>query len=137
MDGSALDEIYFKILGLSSSYKLGWWFYLVPIAKTVSRKLEPFISLCFIFTDLSYSFAWNTVVMSGLVCLCMLLSDIWLCWIWRTVSSTLDASLEPLSHLQIVPSLSLFYRYYFGWCSSRLTELVLLPYPSWGPLNII
>ena len=38
------------------------------------------------------------------------------------------ASLEPLAHPRNVASLSLFYRYYFGRCSSELAQLVPLPY---------
>ena len=44
------------------------------------------------------------------------------------VGPTLATSLEPLSHCRKAPSLSLFCRYYFGRCSSELTELVQLPY---------
>ena len=44
--------------------------------------------------------------------------------ICRTVSSSLAASLEPLAHHQKVANLSLFYRYYFGRCSSELAQLV-------------
>ena len=50
-------------------------------------------------------------------------------WICRTAGpSPLAASLEPLAHCRNVASLSLFYRYYFGRCSSELAELVPLPY---------
>ena len=48
--------------------------------------------------------------------------------ICRTVGRSLAASLEPLAHSRNVASLSLFYRYYFGRCSSELTQLVPLPY---------
>ena len=41
---------------------------------------------------------------------------------------SLAASLEPLVHRRNVASLSLFYRYYFGRCSSELAQLVPLPY---------
>ena len=50
--------------------------------------------------------------------------------ICRTVGLSLAASLEPLVHRRNVPSLSLFYRYYFGKCSSELAQLVPLPYSS-------
>ena len=46
--------------------------------------------------------------------------------ICRTVGPSLAASLEPLAHRRNVASLSLFYRYYFGRCSSELAQLVLL-----------
>ena len=48
--------------------------------------------------------------------------------IGRTVGPSLAVSLEPLAHCWNVSSLSLFYRYYFGRCSSELTQLVPLPY---------
>ena len=48
--------------------------------------------------------------------------------ICRTVGPSLATSLEPLAHHRNVASLSLFYRYYFGRCSSELAQLVPLPY---------
>ena len=48
-----------------------------------------------------------------------------ICW---TVAPSLAASLEPLAHHQNVASLSPFYRYYFGRCSSELTQLVPFPF---------
>ena len=49
-------------------------------------------------------------------------------WICRTVGPSLAVCLEPLAHRRNVASLSLFYRYYFGRCSSELAQLVPLPY---------
>ena len=46
----------------------------------------------------------------------------------RTVCPLLVASLEPLVYCRNVASLSLFYSYYFGRCSSEMVQLVLLPY---------
>ena len=48
--------------------------------------------------------------------------------ICRTVGPSLATSLDPLAHCQNVASLSLFYRYYFGRCSSELAQLVPLPF---------
>ena len=48
--------------------------------------------------------------------------------ICRIVGPSLSTSLEPLAHHRNVPSLSLFYRYYFGRCSSELAQLVPLPF---------
>ena len=69
--------------------------------------------------------------MSGLV----LLVATWNYWIsYRNgyvgllVLPSLSASLEPLAHRRNVASLSLFYRCYFGRCSSELAELAELPY---------
>ena len=49
-------------------------------------------------------------------------------WICRTVGPSLAASFEPLAHRRNVTSLSFFYRYYFGRCSSELAQLVSFPY---------
>ena len=48
--------------------------------------------------------------------------------ICKIVGPSLTASLELLAHRQNVASLSLFYRYYFGRCSSELAQLVTLPF---------
>ena len=49
-------------------------------------------------------------------------------WICRTGGPSYANSLEPLAHLGNVVSLSLFYKYYFGGCSSELAKLAPLPY---------
>ena len=41
---------------------------------------------------------------------------------------TVGTSLEPLTHRRNVVSLDLFYRFYFGRCSSELAQLVPLPF---------
>ena len=51
-------------------------------------------------------------------------------WICRSAGPLLAASLEPLAHRRNVASLSLFYRYYFGRCSSELAQLFRLPFVS-------
>ena len=48
--------------------------------------------------------------------------------ICRTIGPSLAASLELLAHRRNVASLSLFYRYYFGRCSSELAQLVPLSF---------
>ena len=57
--------------------------------------------------------------------------------ICKTVGPSLAASIEPLAHCQNVASLSLFYRYYFGRCSSELAQLVPLPFLEGGLLVIL
>ena len=46
--------------------------------------------------------------------------------LWRTVGSSLAASLEPLAYRRNVARLSLSYRYYFDKCFSELAQLVPL-----------
>ena len=55
----------------------------------------------------------------------------------KTFSPSLAASLEPLIHRQNVASLSLLYRHYLGRCSSKLAQLVSLPFSRGGLLVIL
>ena len=48
--------------------------------------------------------------------------------ICMAVGPSLAASLEPMACHQNVASLSLFYRYYFGRCSSELAQLFPLSF---------
>ena len=48
--------------------------------------------------------------------------------ICRTIGASLAVSLEALAHRRNVASLSLFFRYYFGRCSSEMAQLVSLRY---------
>ena len=47
-------------------------------------------------------------------------------WVYRTADLSLATFLEPLAHRRNVTSLSRFYRYYFGRCSSEVAQLVPL-----------
>ena len=125
------------MLGLIFSSKLDWGSYIISIAKTASKKIGASIhsmkllspELC-LSIKLPYSHAWNTVVMSGLV----LLVATWNCWIKykngcaRLFGPSFAASLGPLFHPRNVASLSLFYRYCFGRCSSELVQLIPISY---------
>ena len=57
--------------------------------------------------------------------------------ICRIAGPSLAASLEPLAHCRHVASLSLFYRYYFGRCSSELAQLVPPSFRKGGLLAIL
>ena len=46
----------------------------------------------------------------------------------KRICRIIGPTLEPLAHCQNVASLSLFYRYYFGRCSSELAQLAQLPF---------
>ena len=123
MDGFVLEEkISFKMLGLNFSSKLDWGSYIVSIAKTASKKIGVLIhSMKFLSPEVALYLYKSTIWPCMEYC----------CHVWaghRTVGPSLAASLEPLAHRQNVASLSLFYRYYFGRCSSELAQLVPLPY---------
>ena len=139
MDGSVLEKRpSFKMLGLTLSSKLDWGSYVISIAKTASKKIEALIcSMKF----LSLEVAWY--LYKSTICPCME----YCCHVWagapscylelldklqkgicRIVGPSLAASLEHLDHRRNVARLSLFYRYYFGRCSSELAQLVPLPF---------
>ena len=146
MDGSALKEkSSFKMLGLTLSSKLDWGSYIISIAKTSSKKIEALIhSMKFLPPEVAQYLYKSTI------CLCMeYCCHVWAgtssCylellhklqkWICRTVGPSLAASLEPLAYHQNVTSLSLFYRYYFGRCSSELAKLVPLTFAQGRSTN--
>ena len=139
MDGSVLEEkTSFKMLGLNFSSKLDWGSYIVSIAKTASKKIGVLIrSVKFLSPEVALYLYKSTIrlcieycchVWAGAPRCYLELLDKLQKWICRTVGPSLAASLEPLAHRRNVASLSLFYRYYFGRCSSELAQLVPLPY---------
>ena len=136
IDGFLLeDKTSFKMLGLTFSSKLDWGSYIVSIAKTASKKIGALIhSMKFISPEVALYLYKSTIRPCMEYCChgapsCYLeLLDKLQKRICRTVGPSLAASLEPLAYRRNVASLSLFYRYYFGRCSSELAQLVPLPY---------
>ena len=139
MDGSVFEEISsFRMLGLTFSSKLDWSYYIISIGKTASKKVGALIhSMKFLSPEVTLYLYKSTI------CPCME----YYCHIWagapscylellvklekricRIVGPSLAASLESLAHRRNVASSSLFYRYYFGSCSSELAQLVVLPF---------
>ena len=138
-DGSVLEgKTSFKMLGLTFSSKLDWGSYIVSIGKTASKKIGALIrSMKFLSSEVALYLYKSTIrpcmehcchVWAGTPSCYLELLDKLQKRICRTVGPSLAASLEPLAHRRNVGSLSLFYRYYFGRCSSELAELVPLPY---------
>ena len=125
------------MLGLSLQ-NWNWGFYITSIAKTASTKIGALIcSMKFLFPKVAMylckSTTWPCIefcfhVWTGAPSCYLELLDKLQKWICRTVGPSLAASLEPLAHRRNVASLSLFYRYYFGRCSSELAQLVPLPF---------
>ena len=124
------------MLRLTFSSKLDWGSYIISIAKTASKKIGALIhSMKFLSPEVALYLYKSTI------CPCMEWS-VWTgahsCYldlldklqkrICRIVGPSLAASLEPLTHHRNVASSSLFYRYYFGRCSSELAQLVPLPF---------
>ena len=139
MDWSALEEkTSFKMLGLTFSSKLDWSSYIVSIAKTAFKKIGALIrSMKFLSTEVAL-YLYNSTIRPCMEYCCHVWAGAPNCYlglldklqkrICRTVGPSLAASLDPLANCRNVASLSLFYRYYFGRCSSELVQLVPLPY---------
>ena len=126
------------MLGLTFSSKLDWSSYIISIAKIASKKTGALIrSMKFLSPEVALYLYKSTI------CPCME----YCCHVWagapscyldlldklqkricRIAGPSLAVSLEPLAHRRNVVSLSLFYRYYFGRCSSELAQLVPLPF---------
>ena len=139
MGGSILEEkSSFKMLGLTFSSKLDWSSYIISIAKTASKKIGALIrSMKFLSPEVAL-YLYKSTIRPCMAYCCHVWAHAPSCYlelldklqkrICRMVGPSLAPSLEPLAHRQNVASLSLFYRYYFGRCSSELAQLVPLPF---------
>ena len=118
------------MLGMTLCSKLGWDSYVISIAKTASKKIGALIrSMKFVSPEVAVYLFKSTIhtcmeycchVWAGAPSCYLDLLDTLQKRICRIVGPSLAASLEPLAHRRNVASLSLFYRYYFGRCSSEL-----------------
>ena len=139
IDWSVLEEkSSFKMPGMTFFSKLDWDSYIVSITKTTSKKIGALIhSMKFLSPEVVLYLYKSTICPCREYC-CPVLAGAPSCYlefldklqkqICRIVGPSLAASLERLAHFRNVASLSLFYRYYFGRCSSELVQLVPLPF---------
>ena len=139
MDGSVLEEkSSFKMLGFTLSSKLDWGSYIISIAKTGSVKIGALVrSIKFLSPEVAL-YLYKSTICSCMEYCCHVWAGAPSCYfelldklqkrICRIVGPLLAASLEPLAHRGNVASLSLFYRYYFGRCSSELAQMVPVPF---------
>ena len=126
------------MLGLTFSSKLDWGSCIISIAKTASKKIGALIcSMKFLSPEVAL-YVYKSTIHPYMEYCCHVWAGAPSCYLeWldklqkricRTVGSSLAASLKPLAHRPNVATLSLFYRYYFGRCSSELAQLVPLPF---------
>ena len=139
MDGSVLEDksSSFRMLALIYFSKLDWGSYIISVAKSSSKKigalirsmkfLSPKVALYLYKSTICPCMEYCRLVWAGAPSCYFELLDKLQKRAYRTVGPSLGASLEPLTHRRKVASLSFFYRYYFGRCSSELAELVPLP----------
>ena len=126
------------MLGLTFSSKLDWGSYIISTAKTVPKKIGTLIrSMKFLSPDVALYLYKSTIrpcmeycchVWAGALSCYLELLDKLQKRICRTVGPSVAAYLEPLPHCRNLASLSIFYRYYFGRCSSELAQLVSLTF---------
>ena len=138
-DGSVLEEkSSFKMLGLTFSSKLDWESYIISIAKTAFKKIGALIHSMKFHSPEVALYLYKSTILPCMEYCCHLRAGAPSCYlelldklqkrIYRTVGPSLAVSLEPLVHRRNVASLSLFYGYYFGRCSSELAQLNPLPF---------
>ena len=138
MDGSVLEEKSFKMLGLTFYSKLDWGSYIISIAKTASKKigalirsmksLSPEVALYLYKPTIRPCMEYYCHVWAGAPSCLLEFLDKLQKQICKTDGPLIVASLESLANRRYVASVNLFYRYYFGRCSSELAQLVPLPY---------
>ena len=135
MDGSVLEEnLSFKMLGLTFSSNLDWGSYTISVAKSGSKKIGALIhSIKFLSPEVAL-YLYKSTTQTCMEYCCHVWAGAFNCYlellqkqIFKTVGPSLAASVEPLAHNRNVASLSLFYQYDFGRCSSELPQLVPLP----------
>ena len=137
MGGPILEEkSSFKMLGLTFSSKLDWGSYIISIAKTTSKKIGALIrSMKFLSSEVAL-YLYKSTIRPCMKCCCHVWAGVSSCyldlldklqkWICRIAGPSHAVSLEPLADRRNVASLILFYRNYFGRCSSELTQLISL-----------
>ena len=119
------------MLGLTFSSKLDVGSYIISITKTASKKIGALIrSMKFLSLEVAL-YLYKSIIRPCMEYCCHVCAVSPSCKlefldklqkrICKTVGPSLVASVEPLVHRLNVASLSLFYRYYFGRCSSKLS----------------
>ena len=139
IDGFVLEEKpSFKMLGLTFSSKLDWGSYIISIAKSASKKIGALVhSMKFLSLEVAL-YLYKSTKRPCIEYCCQVWADAPSCYMKlldklekrtsRTVGPYLAGSFEPLAHRRSVSSLRLFYKYYFGRCSSGLAQLASLTY---------
>ena len=125
-------------MGLIFSSKSDWGSYIIFIAKSASKKIGALIRSMKVLSPGVALYLYKSTIQPCMECCCHVWAGALSCYLelldklqngmCRTVGPPLCTFLEPLAHCQSVASLSLFYRYYFGRCSSELAQLVPLPF---------
>ena len=112
---------------------MDWGSCIIPVAKTASKKIGVLIrSMKFISPEVAL-YLYESIIWPCMRYCCHVWAGASTCYLklldklkkltCRIVRPSRAACLEPLAHHRNLVSLSLFYRYYFGRCSSELAQL--------------
>ena len=147
MDGSVLFDLlrcwgWLSVLNWIGAFKLSLLLKtaskeigaLIRCMKFLSPEVAPEIALYLYKSTIHPCIEYCYDVWAGAPSSYLELSDKLQKQIWRTGGALLATSLERLAHCWNLASLSNFYRYYFGRCSSEVAQLAPLPY-SWKRSN--
>ena len=116
------------VIGLPFCSKLGWGSCIISIAETVSKKIGALIrSMKFLSPEVAL-YLYKSITRPCMECCCHVWAGASLKQIFMTVGPSLAVFLKSLVNRRGVASLTLFYRYYFGICSSELAQLVPFPF---------
>ena len=125
------------MLGVTFSSKLEWGSYIIFIAKTVLKKIGALICSMKVLFPEDALYLYKSTICPCMEYCCHIWAGAPSCYlelldnyknICRIVGPSLAASLDLLAHRQNVTSVILFYKYYFGRCSSELAQLVPFPF---------
>ena len=128
------DSSSLRLLGLSFSSDLTWTDYIKYIAKSASIKVGSLYRASHYLTPECILHLYKSLIRpcmeycchiwAGAPSVVLSLLDKVQRRIVNIIGPTLAAKLQPLSHRRNVASLSLFYKYFHGRCSSELSSLV-------------
>ena len=124
-----------KMLVLTFSSELDLVSYIISIAKSACKKIRALIRSMKFLSPETALYLYKSTIQPYMEYCCHVWAGALSCFVeffdkrtCKIVGPSLAASLEPLAHRQNIARLSLFYRHYFGRCSSELAELVPLSY---------
>ena len=134
MNGSTLTESsHIRLLGLTLSQNFTWNSYIESIAKSAAMKVGSFFRVRHFLSPESIIYIYKATIRpcleycchlwAGASAHCLHLLDRIQKRLVNLVGPDLCTNLHPLSHRRNVASLSLFYKYFYGQCSSDLHQL--------------
>ena len=135
MNGTELEESNsFRLLGITFSSDFSWRSYIEAIAKSASMKVGSLLRARNYLTPESILYLYKSTIRPCIEYCCHIwggapadalnLLDRIQKRICNAIGVNLSHKLDPLSHRRSVSSLCLFYKYFHGYCSTELSELV-------------